>query len=224
MSLEAELAATYEGFHRDAPAEVSRAIKSTAAHFAKTYDVTAAIEIDTEFPKFSLQNAVGKLVSREELLSHGPFLMVFYRGEWCPYCNVQLQHLQRNVDKMTAKGVTLVAVSPELPNQSLNTTEKHDLKFQVLSDVGNKLARQLGIVWAQPDELRGVFSVAGVDLKARNGDDSFEVPVPATFLVDQKGVVRNKFIDSDYTKRLEPATALEWMDILREKNEGGRSN
>jgi peroxiredoxin len=81
--------------------------------------------------------------------------------------------------------------------------------------VGNKLAKQLGILFAQPDILRPVFENLGNNLKERNGDDSFELPVPATLLVDEKGVVRNTFIDPDYTKRLEPSTALEWIDQLR---------
>ena len=92
--------------------------------------------------------------------------------------------------------------------------EKNELKFPVLSDVGNKVAKQLGILFAQPESMRPLFTSFGHDFKKRNGDDSLEVPVPATFLVDQKGVVRNSFVDADYKKRLEPTTALEWINAL----------
>ena len=92
--------------------------------------------------------------------------------------------------------------------------EKNELKFPVLSDVGNKLAKQLGILFPQPEAMRPLFKSFGTDFKTRNGDESLEVPVPATLLVDQKGTVRNSFIDADYKKRLEPTTAIEWIDAL----------
>jgi peroxiredoxin len=107
-----------------------------------------------------------------------------------------------------------VAISPELPDTSLSTVEKNGLKFEVLSDIGQKFARQLGIVWKMPDNLRPAFVKFGHDLVKRNGDDTFEVPIPATLLVDGNGVVRNAFIEPDYTKRVEPATILEWIDAL----------
>lgn len=92
--------------------------------------------------------------------------------------------------------------------------EKNELKFQVLSDVGHKYARQLGIGWQMPDNLRPVFEKLGHDLITRNGDDSFEVPIPATLLVDGKGVVKKTYIEPEYTKRVEPDTVLEWINAL----------
>lgn len=140
--------------------------------------------------------------------------ITFYRGTWCPFCNLALAHLQKHLAEFEAKGVTLVAISPELPDTSLSESEKRGLKFPVLSDAGNAYARKLGIVWKQPDSLRPVFDSFGHNLPKRNGDDSLEVPIPTTLLVDGKGVVRNAFIEADYTKRLEPAVALEWVNKL----------
>ena len=215
MSLNSELSATFEGFHKKAPPAAVEAITTASANFHASFKPASTIQVGDRFPEFRLSNALGQEVSSADLLAQGPLLISFYRGEWCPFCNLELRALQKNLDKFKAKGVTLVAISPELPNQSLSTTEKHSLKFPVLSDVGNKLARQLGIIFAQPDSLRPIFKAFGNDLKTRNGDDSFEVPVPATLLVDRKGIVRNTFIDTDYTKRLEPSTALEWIDALQ---------
>lgn len=107
-----------------------------------------------------------------------------------------------------------MAISPELPDTSLSTVEKNDLKFEVLSDIEQKFARQLGIVWKMPENLRPAFAKLGNDLVTSNGDDSFEVPIPATLLVDSKGVVKSTFIEPDNTKRVEPATILEWIDAL----------
>jgi peroxiredoxin len=119
-----------------------------------------------------------------------------------------------NLDKIQAKGVTLVAISPELPNSSLSTKAKNEVKFPVLSDLGNKFARELGIIFLMPDSLRPTFKAFGHDLVARNGDDSFEVPVPAALLVDGKGNVRNTYINPHCWERIEPSTALEWIDEL----------
>ena len=125
-----------------------------------------------------------------------------------------MHNLQKHLPAFVAKGVTLVAITPELPDRTLSTTEKIELKFPVLSDVGNTFARKLGIVWKQPDTLKPVFKQFGHDLNKFNGDDSFEVPYPATILVDGKGVVRNLYVEPDYTKRLEPEVALGWVDEL----------
>jgi peroxiredoxin len=118
------------------------------------------------------------------------------------------------LDEFTAKGVTLVAITLELPDNSLNMIEKHELQFPILSDVGNEFAKKLGILFQMPDTLRLVFDNFGHDLVTRNGDDSMAVPILATFLVDRKGVVRNLYIEADYTKRLEPSTAVGWIDAL----------
>ncbi len=107
-----------------------------------------------------------------------------------------------------------MAISPELPATSLSTKEKHDLQYEVLSDVGNAYATKLGLLNQQPDSLRPVFDTFGFDLKARNGDDSFAVPVPATLLVDREGKVRNAYVEPDHTIRLETSKALEWVDEL----------
>jgi peroxiredoxin len=213
-TLAADLQAAYDGIMKAAPKETTQLINTTRADFIATYDPKSAIQVGDTLPQFKLSDAMGKEVSSKELLKRGPLLINFYRGEWCPYCNVTLQSLQKHLDDFTAKGVTLVAISPELPNTSLSTVEKHALKFPVLSDVGNKFARQLGIIFQQPESLRGVDKQFGFSIEERNGDDSLVLPVPATILVDAGGVVRRTFVEADYTKRLEPIVALEWIDAL----------
>ena len=141
-------------------------------------------------------------------------MISFYRGEWCPFCSLELRALQKHLSDFQSKGVTLVAITPELPDTSLTTTEKHDLKFPVLSDEGAKYARKLGIVFEQPESMRKVFEPAKIDWNARYGSDSLIVPVPATLLVDRNGKVRNIFVDANYHERLEPETALQWIDRL----------
>jgi len=115
---------------------------------------------------------------------------------------------------MQSNGVTFIAISPELPDTSLSTVEKQQLEFTVLSDVGNAFAEQLGILYRQPEELRGVFEGLGTDLRRRNGDDSFVLPVPLTILVDGRGVVRNVHVEPDYFVRLDPEVTLGWIEEL----------
>lgn len=196
------------------PPHIVELIAKASKDFKEAYDPKSAVQVGQSLPEFHLENAVGEEIKSTQLIAHGPLFISFCRGEWCPYCNLALASLQKNLDIFKAKGVTLVAVSPELPDTSLTTQEKHSLQFPVLSDVGNSFAKKLGILYAQPRGLQAVFDAHNVDIKARNGDDSLEVPIPAVILVDEKGVVRNTFIDSDYTKRLEPTVVLEWIDAL----------
>lgn len=180
------------------------------------FDASKVIKPGDKFPDFTLSNAVDKQISYSDLLasSEKGILFTFYRGEWCPYCNISLSFLQKHLADFQARGVTVVAISPELPNTSITTAEKHALRFEVLSDAGNKLAHQLGIVWRQFDSLAEVSKAMGVDQAQRNGDDSRELPVPTNLLVDKSGIVRNVYTDPDWSKRLEPSVMLGWADKL----------
>jgi peroxiredoxin len=217
MSLATDLATLKDRAHAQMPKEHSHAISKSIEDFMQTWNPANAINVGQPFPDFSLSDATGKQVSMKELLAKGPLLISFYRGGWCPYCNMALKALEDSLSAIKARGVTLVAISPELPNQSLTTREKNELQFPVLSDVGNNLARKLGILFQQPDTLRPILKAHGVDLQARNGDDSFVVPFPASYLIDSKGMIRYAFLDPDYTHRLEPSTALGWIDEMKQR-------
>ncbi|MCC7412746.1 MAG: AhpC/TSA family protein [Gammaproteobacteria bacterium] len=165
-------------------------------------------------PDFTLPNARGEDVSLAALLARGPVVLSFYRGGWCPYCNLELRALQNVLGEIETLGASLVAISPEQPDQSLSTAGKNALAFEVLSDAGNRVARDFGLVFELAEELRPVFAKFGIDLAARNGDDSFELPVPATYVIDRGGVVRYAFVDTDYRKRAEPLDILTSLQSL----------
>ena len=112
--------------------------------------------------------------------------------------------MQRTLPEIEALGAKLVTVSPQLPDNSLNTAEKLELTFEVLSDVGNKMAREFGLVFTLPEEMRSIYQDFGIDLPAANGDESFELPMPATYVIDRSGIIRLAFVDIDYTKRVDP--------------------
>ncbi len=113
---------------------------------------------------------------------------------------------------ITAAGASLVAITPERPDHSLSTVEKHQLTFEVLSDLGNEVARQFGLVFQLPEDLRSVYEGFGIDLPKTQGNDRFELPIPGTFVIDRHSTVVTAFVDPDYTKRLEPS---EIIDALR---------
>ena len=214
MALAAELSTQLHQFETTVPPQIKDPILKAKDDLAASFDSSMVIKAGETLPAFSLPDATGREISSSTLLATSPLLITFYRGGWCPYCNITLAALQKHVAEYKAKGVNFIAISPELPDVSLSTSEKLQLQFPVLSDVGLSYARKLGIVFKQDEAVREPFATVGIDLNMRNGDDSFELPVPVTLLVDTHGIVRNVFFDADFTKRLEPSTALEWIDTL----------
>ncbi|MEL7504124.1 MAG: peroxiredoxin-like family protein [Cyanobacteria bacterium J06554_6] len=167
-----------------------------------------ALSVGAQAPDFALPNATGTTVKLSELLQQGPVVINFYRGEWCPYCNLELRAFQQLLPEFKQAGAQLVAISPELPDHSLSVTEKNELEFAVLSDVGNKVAKDYGLVFTLDPTLRPIYEKFGIDVPASNGDDSYELPMPATYVIDQSGNIRFAFADADYTKRAEPQAVL----------------
>ncbi|KAI0871590.1 AhpC-TSA-domain-containing protein [Hypoxylon argillaceum] len=196
------------------PEAIRNQLADGHAKFLSTWDPSKTIQVGDKLPEFALTDATGKEVTSASLLAKGPLLITFYRGEWCPFCNIAIGFLQKHLPEFQSRGVTLVAISPELPNNNMTTTEKHALQFPVLTDLHNGLAKKLGIVYDQ-SSAKDLHKSIGLDLNARNGDDTWELPIPATLLVDKDGVVRNTAIEPDYKRRLDPKQAVEWIDALQ---------
>lgn len=166
------------------------------------------------FPDFSLANANQESRSLKSLLSNGPLVVSFYRGAWCPYCNLEINALQQRLPEITAAGAQLVAISPQTPDKSVDQVTNSKLTFEVLSDIDNKLARECGLVFTLPESLRPIYSAWEIDIPDHNGNDSFELPIPATYIIDTDGKIRYVFADMDYTKRLEPDIIIEQLKML----------
>jgi peroxiredoxin len=216
MTLTTELSNFYADFQSSAPSHISGPIISAKTELASTFDKSAVIKPGATLPSFSLPDARGKTITSSSLLAASPsgLLITFYRGEWCPFCNMTLKAHQAHLSTYESKGVTFVAISPEKPNNSLTLAEKASLKFPLLSDVGNRYARKLGIVFKQDESVRKPFEALEIDLDERNGDHSFELPIPVTLLVGKDGVVRNIYVEPDFVKRLDPEEAVKWIDEL----------
>lgn len=166
-----------------------------------------------EAPDFLLPGADGVLHSLRGLTAQGPAVLVFYRGGWCPYCNIQLRGLQRELPRIEAAGARLVAISPQLPDASLSSREKNALTFPVLSDVGNHVARRFGIVFELSGEVQDLYRQFGHGLELVNGPaGAQELPVPAVFVVGQDRRVILAQAEIDYTQRMDPAELVAFLE------------
>ena len=208
MNLTQELNAFKEKFKASQPEEIKAVMTQATTDLINTQLAEKSLGAGEKIPNFSLPNAVGEKVSLDSLLDQGVLVISFYRGGWCPYCNMELRALQQALPEIEAKGATLVAISPETPDNSLSTQEKNELSFEVLSDRGNILAKQLGLVFTLPESLRPIYSNFGIDISAYNGDSTFELPLPATYVVAADGTVIYRFASGDYTERLDPAEII----------------
>ena len=211
-----ELDALREKSSRTAPPERVQAYEQGIAEVRKSGVIDKALKVGDRAPEFTLPDATGKDVKLSELLARGPVVVTWYRGAWCPYCNVALRGFQKSLAEIRSAGATLVAISPQMPDNSLGTAEKGRLEFAVLSDRGNRAARAFGVAYKVPkvvtDQMKG-----RLDLAKYNGDDSGELPLGATYVIDRGGVIRYAFVDADYRKRAEPADVIAALRGLEKK-------
>ena len=214
MALATELQAQQDNLRSRLPEETNTVMQQATADLAASGTQEKILNVGDSIPDFSLPNATGQIVTVRELLGRGPVVISFYRGGWCPYCNLELKALQNALANIQETGAMLVAISPETPDNSLSTQEKNELKFPVLSDVGNQVARQFGLAFQLPASLRPIYEGFGIDLVAYNGDDQFELPILATYVVSTNGVIAYAFADVDYTKRAEPSDVVRALTQL----------
>ncbi len=192
-----------------APPEVVTGLVNEIEAMVREKPGAAAPQAGARAPAFSLPNVTGGETSLAAVLAKGAAVITFYRGSWCPYCNLQLRAYQEVLEQIHGMGATLIAISPQTPDQSVTTAEKAALKFPVLSDADNKVARSFGLVFNVADGMANILRGFGIDLKAFNGNDSWQLPVSATFVVAPDHTIAFAYVDADYRKRLEPAQLLE---------------
>lgn len=197
------------------PQEISDVFFKEAEDLGLSDVAKNALKPGTKAPLFSLPDATGNLISLTDAISRGTVVLTFYRGVWCPYCNLQLKTYQEVLPQIQALGATLIAVSPNTPDHSLSMKEKHALAYDVLSDFDNQIAKQYKIVFSQSEMVAAVGKALGADIAVFNGVTTREIPVPATFIIDQQGTIRFTFADGNYTKRVEPQTILDGLAILK---------
>jgi peroxiredoxin len=166
-------------------------------------------------PPFELPDHDGKPVSSSNLLANGRLVLCFIRGRWCPFCVGQMEAMNLVVSQIEQAGASLLAISPQTVKQAFFMHEQHKLRFPLLSDASNKVARQFGLTYRVPASQEAVYRRAFVNLPFTNGDDSWELPIPATFILDRDGTVLYASANEDYTYRPEPG---EIVKIVRERS------
>jgi len=205
--IRAEFMANLLDHQRDIVTDAStRLMESDAASEAKSTGDIA--------PDFNLPNAAGKFGILTNYLKDGPVVLSFYRGGWCPYCDLEFKMLHACLPQIQSLGASLVGISPEKPEITTETAEQHDLQFEVLSDMGNHVTRRYGLVMQVDYELRTLFPKWGFNVPAANGDDSYELPVPSTYIIDTDGVIRAAYINKDYTSRMEAVDIVNALKSL----------
>jgi len=196
------------------PAETQAIHNKVVAELKQQGIATKALAVGAPAPRFELKDHNGKLVSSQTLLSQGPLVISFFRGRWDPFCVGQLEAMNLVYPDIQKSGASLVAISPQTVHQSFLMHDQHKLRFPLLSDEGNDVARAFGLVYTVPEYQQAVYRRAFVNLPFANGDESWALPISATFILDRAGTVRYRWASEDYTDRPEPVDIVEKLRTL----------
>jgi peroxiredoxin len=211
-ALNRELRAIVEG--AGLPVEVAQTIARGNAQIEQSGEA-CGLAVGDIAPEFTLFGADGHQVRLSERLAEGPVIVSFYRGAWCPFCNLELRALASALPKIRELGASLIAISPQAPDESAGLVQQHHLTFDVLSDLDGAVARAWKLRFTLSDELKALYqNVFELDLTKANADGSWTLPVPGTFVLDRHGVIRARYVSSDYTTRMEPDEIISTLTAL----------
>jgi len=208
MSLNAQLDSLTAKLRAMVPADRLAVVDRFADDLAKSRRDDRALKPGDHAPSFELPDGDGMLWRSEDLLRSGPLVIVFYRGRWCAYCNAQLNALQEIHPQIAAAGASLVAISPQTQKHSYMTRDMHKLRFTVLSDAGNQVARKFGLVYRLSAEMQTMYESIMTKLPGYNGDHSWDLPLAATYIVQSDGKILWARVDADWRQRPEPEEIL----------------
>jgi peroxiredoxin len=196
------------------PAHVLAALESERAELNARGVPDSVLKAGALMPDGDLLDVNANPTTLTKVRGGKPAVVVFYRGQWCPYCNLTLRTYQETlVPELTARGVALVAISPQTPDGSLSMQQKHQLTFEVLSDPGNQIAGQLGILTGPTDDARQAQASLGLIIGEHNADGTDTTPMPAVVILDAEGTIRWIDVHPHYTSRTEPGQILQAMDL-----------
>jgi peroxiredoxin len=194
------------------PADVQAVHARAVAELKQQGRAANALGVGKKAPSFDLLDHDGKRVSSAELLAKGRLVLCFIRGRWCPFCVGQMEAMNYVAAQIEASGASLIAISPQTEKQAYFMRDQHKLGFPLLVDTHNAVARQFGLVYRVPDEQKGLYRSTFVNLPFTNGDGSWELPIPATYIVDRDGAVLFASVNEDYTERPEPLEILSLLE------------
>jgi len=208
MSLKAQIDAYNVQKEAKLPGDVLALMAQTNEEFIAQHIKDNALQVGAKVSNFSLNNHSAEQVELADLLNNGPVIISFYRGNWCPYCNLELKALNDHLPEFKTHNAQLVAISPQLPDETLSSAQKNALEFDVLSDINNKVAEQFGLLFTLDERIVALYSQFGIDFEKYYGNKSYKLPLPATYVINQKGIITYAFLNEDYTLRAEPTDVL----------------
>jgi peroxiredoxin len=219
MSLKEQLAEYRTGWYQRVPVERQAIMQRHIDGLRAATIARTMLKVGDQAPPIVLKNAKGATVDVGVLIKTGPVIVTFYRGGWCPYCNLELKAYQEILPEIAAAGASLVAISPEKPDDTLSTVEKNALRFELLSDLGQKVGRAFGLVYEFTEELKQAYHGFNLDIPARNGTPGeWALPVSATYVIDRDGSIIYAYTDVDYRDRADPRDVLQ---VLTKKSRRG---
>ena len=204
--------------------EVAQAYDTLVETLVASRLTETSLKPGARMPDFDLPNVEGRFVASPALLEHGPLVVSFFRGGWCPFCTTELSALQQAAPEIAARGASLVAITPDTGAALAAAKRDNALGYEVLSDVDFGVALQFGLVYRVPDTIRELYRRLDLDLGARHGsahDDVWLLPIPATYIVDRSGMVRVAEVDCDFRRRMEPAAVIRALDELAAAERSG---
>lgn len=208
-----------EAIAKYVPPDVQAVHGQTVAALEAVNLAKRALAVGAQAPAFELSDQHGKRVSSADLLSRGRLVICFIRGRWCPFCVGQMEAMNYIAAQIAAAGASLVAVSPQTEKQAFFMSDQHKLSFPLLVDARNEFARKFGLVYRVPEEQQKLYRSTFVNLPFVNGDDSWELPIPATYVIDRDGTILFASSNENYTERPEPLEILSFLESAAEKKE-----
>ncbi len=204
MTLTEQLKELAEGSIQRHPEKAQDIMSSAIEELATTDILDRAFKTGDSIPEIRLSNAKGDLIDLQSILSEHKIVLVFYRGVWCPYCNLELRAWQKVIAQIEEKGAKLVAISPQTPDNTLTTLEKNELSFEVLSDINGEVAREMNLIYTLPSSLVDLYTTFKIDLEKSNGNLDNELPIAASYIIEQDGSISYHFLAEDYKLRANP--------------------
>jgi peroxiredoxin len=184
----------------------------------KTLKLEEPLALGDKMVNFEIENAAGGTITLDEMLSNGPVVITFYRGSWCPYCVGELTSIQKRIDKITKAGGTVLAISPEIPEKTVDLAEQKDIGFSFGTDHDNKLAKQLALAFKLDPKTIKRYRDYGIDLPESNDSKRWELPVPATYVIDTDHTIRFAYVDEDYSKRADYDDVVSVLKAIQEES------
>jgi len=198
------------------PQDVQQTVMEAMQRLLESDEAEAAKNVGDRAPDFTLPNANQGLTTLSDHLARGPVVLSFYRGGWCPFCDLEFKALHERLGEIKKAGATLIGIAPESIQNMINTKNDKNIQFELCSDEGNRIANDYGLVFTVDEAVRPLYLEWGINIPEANGDDSYQLPVPATYIIDRSGNIRAAHVDKDYTKRMEPDAIVAILQTLEE--------